>query len=203
MHHCDLVRGGGGSPTTAPCAGVTPTADFIRKELTDAGAILEQLSGQKPVPYWRPPYGVMNAGGPQCGGIGRLHQDLHLGYRHDRLEADRRRRAHRGQIATKVVGRSVNGSVVLMHLGGYETLDAAEAHGPQASSARLHPDLDLGPARRPLVQPSLQRLAEELDCGVDRRRIDHQRRAEAERRLADFEDQQAAFERGALARSAA
>ena len=25
MHHCNLVIGGG-SPTTAPCAGVTPTA---------------------------------------------------------------------------------------------------------------------------------------------------------------------------------
>ena len=42
MHHCDLVSGGGGSPTTAPCAGVTPTADFIRQELTDAAAILTQ-----------------------------------------------------------------------------------------------------------------------------------------------------------------
>ena len=95
MHHCNLVSGGGGSPTTAPCAGVTPTADFIRKELTDAAAILAQFSGQQPVPYWRPPYGVGEPGGARRGGIGRVHQDLHVGHRHDRLEADRRRRPDR------------------------------------------------------------------------------------------------------------
>ncbi|TMB54241.1 MAG: LysM peptidoglycan-binding domain-containing protein, partial [Chloroflexi bacterium] len=61
MHHCDLVHGGLGSPTTAPCVtGGTPTSDFIRKELTDAAAILKQYSGQDPVPYWRPPYGSVN-----------------------------------------------------------------------------------------------------------------------------------------------
>ncbi|HEX5579899.1 MAG TPA: polysaccharide deacetylase family protein, partial [Candidatus Limnocylindria bacterium] len=61
MHHCDLVRGGGGSPSSAPCAGVTPTADFIRRELTDSAAILEVQAGQAPVPYWRPPYGSINS----------------------------------------------------------------------------------------------------------------------------------------------
>jgi peptidoglycan/xylan/chitin deacetylase (PgdA/CDA1 family) len=30
------------------------------------------------------------------------------------------------QIATKVVGNAGDGSIVLMHLGGYETLDALE-----------------------------------------------------------------------------
>src|SRR5690606_6973892 len=60
MHHCDLVRGGGGSPTLAPCAGVVPTADFIRKQLTDAEGILRQLSGQNPQPYWRAPYGSIS-----------------------------------------------------------------------------------------------------------------------------------------------
>src|SRR4029453_9084413 len=35
MHHCDLARGGGGSPTTAPCTG-TFDAARIRAELTDA-----------------------------------------------------------------------------------------------------------------------------------------------------------------------
>ncbi|HYN64237.1 MAG TPA: polysaccharide deacetylase family protein, partial [Candidatus Limnocylindrales bacterium] len=56
MHHCDLVRGGGGSPTTAPCVGGAPTAAFIRRELTDAAAVLKQQTGQDPAPYWRPPY---------------------------------------------------------------------------------------------------------------------------------------------------
>jgi len=34
------------------------------------------------------------------------------------------------QIATKVVSRAVDGSIVLMHLGGYETLDALEIMVP-------------------------------------------------------------------------
>ena len=124
MHHCDLVRGGGGSPTTAPCAGVTPTADFIRTELTDAGAILVQYSGQQPVPYWRAPYGVLNQA--------VLDAAASVGYtktfQWDIDTIDWKPIADGGptaqQIANKVVGNAQDGSIVLMHLGGYETLDA-------------------------------------------------------------------------------
>jgi peptidoglycan/xylan/chitin deacetylase (PgdA/CDA1 family) len=124
MHHCNLVAGGGGSPTTAPCAGVTPTADFIRKELTDAAAILEQFSGQQPVPYWRPPYGAVNAAvrdaAASVGYTKTFMWDI------DTIDwkpiADGGPTAQ--QIATKVVGNARDGSIVLMHLGGYETLDA-------------------------------------------------------------------------------
>ena len=50
MYHCDLVHGGGGSPTTAPCSGGFD-ANRIRKELTDAEAILQAGTGQNPQPY--------------------------------------------------------------------------------------------------------------------------------------------------------
>ena len=125
MHHCDLVRGGGGSPTTAPCVtGGTPTADFIRKELTDAAAILRQYSGQDPVPYWRPPYGSINdvvrAAAASVGYTKTFMWDV------DTIDwkpiSDGGPTAE--QIASKVISRSVDGSIVLMHLGGYETLDA-------------------------------------------------------------------------------
>jgi peptidoglycan/xylan/chitin deacetylase (PgdA/CDA1 family) len=124
MHHCNLVVGGGGSPTTAPCAGVTPTADFVRKELTDAAAILEQFSGQQPVPYWRPPYGVMNAAvRDAAASVGYTKT-----FMWDIDTVDWKPIADGGptaeQIATKVVGNARDGSIVLMHLGGYETLDA-------------------------------------------------------------------------------
>ena len=124
MHHCDLVRGGGGSPTTAPCAVGTPTADFIRKELTDAAAILSQLSGQQPVPYWRPPYGSVNqAVRDAAASVGYTKTFI---WDIDTIDwkpiADGGPTAQ--QIATKVVGNAVDGSIVLMHLGGYETLDA-------------------------------------------------------------------------------
>ena len=43
------------------------------------------------------------------------------------------------QIATKVVGNAGDGSIVLMHLGGYETLEALD-HDPGASRSRLPVD---------------------------------------------------------------
>jgi peptidoglycan/xylan/chitin deacetylase (PgdA/CDA1 family)/LysM repeat protein len=124
MHHCNLVSGGGGSPTTTPCAGVTPTADFIRKELTDAAAILAQLSGQQPVPYWRPPFGAVNqAVRDAAASVGYTKT-----FMWDIDTTDWKPIADGGptaqQIATKVVSNARDGSNVLMHLGGYETLDA-------------------------------------------------------------------------------
>jgi peptidoglycan/xylan/chitin deacetylase (PgdA/CDA1 family) len=131
MHHCDLVHGGLGSPTTAPCAGGPPSATFIRKELTDAAAILKAGTGQDPVPYWRPPYGsynqtVLNAAA-SVGYTKALLWDI------DTIDwnpiSDGGPTAQ--QIANKVVSSAVNGSVVLMHLGGYETLDALKLMIPR------------------------------------------------------------------------
>jgi peptidoglycan/xylan/chitin deacetylase (PgdA/CDA1 family) len=124
MHHCNLVAGGGGSPTAARCAGITPTADFVRSELTDSAAILEPLSGQQPVPYWRPPYGVTNQSvrdaAASVGYTKTITWDV------DTIDwkpiVDGGPSAE--QIASKVVSRAVDGSIVLMHLGGYKTLDA-------------------------------------------------------------------------------
>ena len=124
MHHCNLLSGGGGSPTAAPCTGVNPTGDFIRSELTDAAAILEQLSGQQPVPYWRPPYGALNqAIRDAAASVGYTKT-----FMWDVETIDWKPISDGGptaqQIATKVIGNAVDGSIVLMHLGGYETLDA-------------------------------------------------------------------------------
>jgi peptidoglycan/xylan/chitin deacetylase (PgdA/CDA1 family) len=124
MHHCDLVRGGGGSPTTAPCNVGTPTAAFIRSELTDAAAILRQLTGQDPAPYWRPPYGSVSDSVVQAAAS--------VGYTKtfmwDIDTIDWKPTSQGGptaeQIATKVITQAEGGSDVLMHLGGYETLDA-------------------------------------------------------------------------------
>lgn len=124
MHHCDLVKGGGGSPTSAPCVGIAPDADFVRSELTDSAAILEALSGQRPVPYWRPPYGVTNQ--PVRDAAASVGYTKTIMWDVDTIDwkpiADGGPSAE--QIATKVVSRAVGGSIVMMHLGGYETLDA-------------------------------------------------------------------------------
>jgi len=126
MYHCDLVRGGGGSPSAAPCAGGPPTADRIRQEMTEAEAILRAGTGQNPQPYWRPPYGsisdaVLNA----VASVGYTKTFL---WDIDTIDwkpiSDGGPTAE--QIAAKVIGNAVNGSNVLFHLGGFETLDSLQ-----------------------------------------------------------------------------
>ena len=124
MYHCDLVRGGGGSPTTAPCTGGSFGADRIRRELTDAEAILVEGTGQNPQPYWRPPYGsISDAVISAAASVGYTKT-----FMWDIDTIDWKPIADGGpsaeQIASKVIGNAVNGSNVLFHLGGYETLDA-------------------------------------------------------------------------------
>ncbi len=124
MYHCDLARGGGGSPSTQPCVGGPFSAQRIRTELTDAEAILRAGTGQNPQPYWRPPFGSINAT--------VLDAAASVGYTKTFLwdidTIDWKPTSQGGptaeQIAAKVVGNAVNGSNVLFHLGGYETLDA-------------------------------------------------------------------------------
>jgi len=124
MYHCDLVRGGGGSPSLAPCAGGPPSAERIRKELTDAEAILRDATGQNPQPYWRPPYGSINAGVLQAAAAAGYTKT----FLWDIDSVDWKPMSDGGpsaeQIAAKIVNQAVNGSNVLFHLGGYETLDA-------------------------------------------------------------------------------
>ncbi len=126
MYHCDLVRGGGGSPSSQPCVGGAPSADRIRRELTDAEAILREATGQNPQPYWRPPYGsISDAVLGAAASVGYTKTFLW-----DVDSIDWKPVSDGGptaaQIASKVVGNAVNGSNVLFHLGGYETLDALE-----------------------------------------------------------------------------
>jgi peptidoglycan-N-acetylglucosamine deacetylase len=130
MHHCNLRDGGLGSPTTAPCdIGGPPDQDFVAAELTDAAAILD-ASGQNPAPYWRPPYGVYTEE--------VLATAADLGYTKTIMwtqdTIDWRPLSDGGPtaeaIATGVVTLAGDGSIILMHLGGYETLAALEIMVP-------------------------------------------------------------------------
>src|SRR4051812_22072056 len=56
QHHCDLANGGGGAACPAD-----PSAAFVQSELRDAEAVIEGISGLHTIPYWRPPYGSVNA----------------------------------------------------------------------------------------------------------------------------------------------
>jgi len=125
MHHCNLRDGGLGSPTEAPCqTGGPPDRGFILSELTDAAAIIASGSGQDSAPYWRPPYGAYDdtvlAAAAAAGYTKTIMWSIDT--------IDWRPIAEGGptaeQMATDVVTSASSGSIVLMHLGGYETLAA-------------------------------------------------------------------------------
>ncbi|MDQ3879997.1 MAG: polysaccharide deacetylase family protein [Chloroflexota bacterium] len=127
MYHCDLLHGGGGSPNSDPCPVDRPSAAFVRGQLTDAAAILRDVTGQDAAPYWRPPYGAYDQGVVDAAAA--------VGYTKtfmwDIDTVDWKPIEDGGptaeQIAGRVVNGAVNGSNVLMHLGGYNTLDALPA----------------------------------------------------------------------------
>jgi peptidoglycan-N-acetylglucosamine deacetylase len=120
MHHCDLANGGGG----AACPSSAPSSSFIGKELTDANAVIRAATGQNTAPYWRPPYGahdsrVRNAAAA-AGYTKTFMWDVDtIDWRHPNDGGPTAT-----QISNKVVSNSVSGSVVLMHLGGWNTRDA-------------------------------------------------------------------------------
>lgn len=120
MHHCNLVVGGDGSS----CPVNPPTTKQIQAELTQAEAVIRDLTGWEPAPYWRPPFGAYDAHA--------LSAAAALGYTKTLMwdvdTIDWLRTEDGGPTAAsmqdKVVVNATKGSIVLMHLGGYHTYDA-------------------------------------------------------------------------------
>jgi peptidoglycan/xylan/chitin deacetylase (PgdA/CDA1 family) len=123
-HHCDLRSGGGGSPTTAPCPKTRPSNAFIANQMTSAAAVIRAATGMEPAPYWRAPYGSVDTGVRNA--VASAGYTKTFGWDVDTI--DWRPVADGGptaaQIANKVAVNAVNGSDVLMHLGGFNTYDA-------------------------------------------------------------------------------
>jgi peptidoglycan/xylan/chitin deacetylase (PgdA/CDA1 family) len=100
------------------------TAAQIRSELTRAEAIIAPLAGRTTKPFFRPPYGAQNSSVLAAAGA--------AGWRYtvmwDVDTIDWRPISDGGptadDIVAKVVSRAEGGSIVLMHLGGYNTLPA-------------------------------------------------------------------------------
>ncbi|HUG28975.1 MAG TPA: polysaccharide deacetylase family protein [Candidatus Limnocylindria bacterium] len=126
MHHCDLVRGGGGAPGAADaaiCAALAspPTEAQVKQELIDGEQWIQEYTGMNARPFWRAPYGVSN--------LAVRTWAAELGYtKHWKWDVDTidwRPISDGGPTARsmilKVVNGAKSGSVVLMHLGGYET----------------------------------------------------------------------------------
>jgi peptidoglycan/xylan/chitin deacetylase (PgdA/CDA1 family) len=119
MHHCNLRDGGGG----AACPGTRPGSAFVRAELADAAAAIRASTGQSPAPYWRPPYGAsdstLRAVAASAG------YPVTVMWAVDTI--DWRRIADGGPTALDIarqIRAAPPGGIVLLHLGGWHTLDA-------------------------------------------------------------------------------
>ena len=120
MHHCDLVRGGGGSPTSTPCQ-VPMTAAFIHDELTSARDVIDPMTGMKSAPYWRPPYSSYNTFVLDTVAAAGYPKTIQF----NRDTIDWRETSTAPDIIARVLDPPPPaGTIVLFHLGGYHTLEA-------------------------------------------------------------------------------
>ena len=102
----------------------TLTAGQVADELRRAEAAIAAHADQSPQPLFRPPYGAWDS--EVLAGAGAAGYRWTVMWDVDTIDwkpiSDGGPTA--AQIVEKVVGRVQGGSIVLMHLGGYETLDA-------------------------------------------------------------------------------
>ncbi len=119
MHHCDLVTGqqSAGSPY---CPTSRPSSAFITKELGDAAAIIGAGTGQDPRPYWRAPFGASDAASRAAAAAVGYTKTFQWNI--DTI--DWSTATTKDLIVSRVLNKASSGSIVLMHLGGYTTLDA-------------------------------------------------------------------------------
>jgi peptidoglycan/xylan/chitin deacetylase (PgdA/CDA1 family) len=131
MNHCDLVRGGGGAPGAAEAAfcnslAPSPTEAEVKQELRDGDAWVREYVGMPTSPLWRAPYGVSSA--TVRAWAAEAGWTKHVDWNIDTI--DWKPTSQGGPTARsmtlKVVNGATSGSIVLMHLGGYETLDALQ-----------------------------------------------------------------------------
>jgi peptidoglycan/xylan/chitin deacetylase (PgdA/CDA1 family) len=123
QHHCNLRDGGGGGA----CPTGRPAAAFVTRELTTADAAIAALAARHTAPYWRPPYGAVNAN--------LVAVAAAAGYPYTVMWSvdtiDWRPPSDGGpsaaSVAAKVVAHRKPGAIALMHLGGYPTRNALPA----------------------------------------------------------------------------
>lgn len=120
VHHCDLVNGGGGSPSTAPCQ-VAMTRSFVQHELTGAEPVIERLAAMPANPYWRPPFGSHSS--TVRGWLADVGYTKTVMWSRDTIDWDPKTTA--AQIISRTtVPAPPSGTIVLSHLGGYATPEA-------------------------------------------------------------------------------
>jgi peptidoglycan/xylan/chitin deacetylase (PgdA/CDA1 family) len=120
QHHCNLRDGGGG----ASCPTSPPSAAFIRGELTSAEPVITAVAGQDPTPYWRPPYGAYDARVLTAAADAGYTRTFMWSIDTIDWRPERQGGPTAYDIALKIRTNAASGTIVLSHLGGYNTLDA-------------------------------------------------------------------------------
>ena len=104
----------------------TLTAAEIADELRRTAAAIARSCSQDPRPFFRPPYGGYDA--RVLAAVGAAGYRMTVTWDVDTIDwrpiANDPPGPTAAQIVTKVLGHAQGGSIVLMHLGGYETLKA-------------------------------------------------------------------------------
>jgi peptidoglycan/xylan/chitin deacetylase (PgdA/CDA1 family) len=134
-NHCNLRDGGG----PADCPTTPPTTSRIQAELRAAQATILAATGLEARPDWRPPYGAhdsrVRAAAAAVGYTTTIMWDIDT--------IDWRSVADGGPTAAsmtaKVVANARTGSVVLLHLGGWNTLDALPSMVARLRAVGLRP----------------------------------------------------------------
>ncbi len=115
------------------------TAEQIADQLTRTEEAVNGLIGRTTKPFFRPPYGAHN--GTVRAAVGRAGWGYTVMWDIDTIDwkptADGGPTAQ--DIVTKVVSRAEGGSIVLMHLGGWHTLDALPGIVSGLASKGLRP----------------------------------------------------------------
>jgi peptidoglycan/xylan/chitin deacetylase (PgdA/CDA1 family) len=135
QNHCNLRDGGPG----AACPSDPPSVERIQTELTDAEAIIRAMTGRVGTPYWRPPYGAYDTRvRDAAAGVGFTKTIMW-----DIDTIDWRPVADGGPTAAsmtnKVLTNAQTGSIVLLHLGGWNTYDALPSLVSRLRAASLEP----------------------------------------------------------------
>ena len=126
VHHCDLVRGGGGSPSSEPCAR-DMTSTFVRSQVRDAEPVLARLAGFSIRPYWRPPFGSHDATVRAIAAAAGFPKTML--WNRDTVDWDPETTT--ADIVNSVISPTPDsGTIVLAHLGGYNTGAALETIVP-------------------------------------------------------------------------